>query len=155
NAANFYHRMGEPAKAEQLLRRLLDPKTRAPETTVTWARRVLAVVLASDGNYLHFREALALLEENSKATKDAMEDRQAQGLVLATQPSRRRDAIRVLEGLSADQRSPSADVQFALAQLYEAEGEWAKAWTHMLTLLQTHDSNPVYLARFVRAWLRQ
>ena len=37
--ASFYSRAGQPDKVEPILRRLLDPRTQAPEATVAWAGR--------------------------------------------------------------------------------------------------------------------
>src|SRR5439155_14065036 len=63
-AAAFYAHTGQPAKAAPLLRQLIDPQTKAPDTTVAWARRALASALSVTGNYHQFREALALVDAN-------------------------------------------------------------------------------------------
>jgi lipopolysaccharide biosynthesis regulator YciM len=148
--ASFYGRIGQRAKAEPFLRRLLAPQTMAPAATVAQARRALAVNLALGGNYRQFKEAQALLAESKR---DTVADRQARALVLATRPEHRRQAILLFEELSRLGR-PAAEVRFRLFELYEADGNWPKARAQLLALLGEHDKSPVYLAAYVRALLR-
>src|SRR5262249_20203062 len=92
NAAGFYLRTRQLAKAEPLLRKLIDPDTKAPEGTVSAARRNLALLLSLEGGYSRFREAIALLDKNDQD----METQHTRALVLATQSGFRRDALRLL-----------------------------------------------------------
>jgi tetratricopeptide (TPR) repeat protein len=153
NVAAFYERSGQPDRAEPLLRQLIDPRTKAPRATADWARRVLALALASRGGYARFREARRLCQARGELGEPSLEDRRVLALVLATQPSQRREAIRLLEGLAAHQASPPAEVRWLLARLYEAEGKWPVARGHLLALLKREEKNPVYLARYVRGLL--
>jgi tetratricopeptide (TPR) repeat protein len=66
NAAAFYLRGGQGARAEPHLRGLLAAAGAAAED-VAWARRELAVALAARGDYRQSRAALALLEANRQA----------------------------------------------------------------------------------------
>jgi predicted Zn-dependent protease len=152
SVAAFYTRIGQPGRAEPLLRKLLDRRTRAPEATRAWARRTLALGLAATGSYRLFREAVALLDENKGG--GPAEDRQTRALVLATQPAHRRQAMRLFEELVGPRVAPAPEVRFLLAQLSEADGNWPKARAHLRVLLGEHDKNPVYLAYSVRALLR-
>jgi tetratricopeptide (TPR) repeat protein len=152
--AAFYERTGQQARAEPVLRQLLEPGTRAPEETLRWARRALALTLAFHGTYRQFGEAQALLDENGKADAEETEDRRVRALVLASQPAHRREAIGLLQSLPPDRAASQANVQFLLAQLYEADGDWRRARWELLALLHGHDKNPVYVAHYVKALLR-
>jgi tetratricopeptide (TPR) repeat protein len=151
-AANFYAGIGQPARAAPLLGKLIDPATKAPEPTVAWARRTLALTMPTLGSYSQFKEAVALLDANGAATP---EDRLAKAVVLGMQPVHRREAIHLFEGLGARPGSVPPDAQLLLAQLYEADGNWPRAHALMLALVTEHEKNPLYQARFVRALLRQ
>jgi tetratricopeptide (TPR) repeat protein len=152
NAAAFYLRVNQPHKAEPALRKVLDPQTKAAPEEVAWARRSLALGLAMKGGADQFRGALALLDKNAQGGL-SVEDQRAKAVVLATRPGRRREAIRLLEDL-AGRQPPTADEQFLLAQLYEADRDWPRARDRMLSLLAAHGDNPHYLAYFVRGLLR-
>jgi tetratricopeptide (TPR) repeat protein len=154
NAAGFYLRAGQPAKAEALLNRVLDPSTKAPEPAARAARRALACLLALEGTYKHFQDALTLLEQNGKANGPAVEDQELRALLLATRPAHRPEALRLLEDLPARRLSLAPDVQLLRAQLYEADGNRAKARAALLTLVTHYEHNPRYLAAYVRCLLR-
>lgn len=150
-AASFYARNGQAGKAEPCLRKLIDRKAKAPEATAAWARRTLAIGLAFGGTYQQFREAQELVKEQSDETS---EDRVARALVLATRSEHRREAIRAFEGLSTGGARVASELQFILAQVYETNGDWPKARAQLHSLLKDDEKNPVYLAYFVRASLR-
>ena len=122
--AAFYVRSGQQSRAEPALRRLLEPATGAPEETVRWARRMLALGLAFQDGSRHFRAALALLDENGKAGSEAVEDRRFRALVLASKPAHRREAIRLLEGLFSRRVALEPNFHLLLARLHETEGDW-------------------------------
>jgi tetratricopeptide (TPR) repeat protein len=150
-AAGFFLRAAQPARAEPHLRALL--AAGAPEATAAWARRALAIALAIQGGYPRFKQAQAVLD--ASATRDSVADRQARALVLATQPARRRQAIALFEGLVPRGGPLPPHARFLLAQLYEADGHWAKAEIELLGLLATHANNPAYLARYINGLLRE
>src|SRR5205085_8986245 len=111
DAAGFYARTGQPAKAVPVLRRLIDPATKAPEATVAWARRALAVTLPVMGDYRQFREAIALVEANGTGDKAAAEDRLTKALLLALQPASRKEAIALFESLTVRRSALPPDAQ--------------------------------------------
>jgi tetratricopeptide (TPR) repeat protein len=148
-AAEFYLRAGRREKAEALLRRLADPANGAPVDLAAAARRRLAVCLAGHGRPGAFREALALLDRNAQAAGAAAEDDRARAAVLATRPDHRPEAVRLLEQ-SRRRQALSAEEQYLLVRLYEAENEPAKARDAMLGLLNLDGQNPEYLAHYVR-----
>ena len=151
NLATFYLHH-EPARAEPLLRQLIDPATKAASSLVSQCRRDLALVLVQGGDHQRFREALALLEENQKAGGSVF-DRRVKALVLATRPAYRREAIELLEATSS-QGTPSPEIQFGLARMYEADGRWDLAAVQMQRLLQAPEPNPDHIAYYVAALLR-
>jgi tetratricopeptide (TPR) repeat protein len=153
DAAGFYARAAQPEKARELLRQLIDPKTKAPDAVRRGARRELALSLAYGGNARQFREAEALLEANVKEAGETTEDRRTRALVLATQPGHRGEAIRLFESLSSGRALPP-DVRFLVARLYEADGNWPRAEAQLVALLGEHGSTPAYLAYYAGALLR-
>jgi tetratricopeptide (TPR) repeat protein len=155
SVAAFYLGLGQVAKAEPHLRKLIDPSSQAEAGDVAWARRNLAVAVASRGDYRQFRQALALLDRNRQPQqKDRVEDLHARAMVLATRPSQHRQAIGVLEEIA--QRQPLAAVDlFLLLQLYEGLGEWRKADRCMERLLSADGENRLYLAHCIRGKLRR
>jgi tetratricopeptide (TPR) repeat protein len=157
NAAGFYLRHGRQSEAEPYLRQLLKSDTKTPPQLVAWARQRLALALAFLGNHKNYQEALRLVEENLKDRGDTEESRRISFLVMAshpTDPSRRREAIRLFESLSTKESRPGADMQFMLIRLYEADGDWSAAQSNLRILLAAHEKNSVYLAYYVRALLR-
>jgi cellulose synthase operon protein C len=151
NAANFFTLNGHPDKAVPLLRKLIEPGARTSDAILTWARRTLAMNIATSGDYQQYREALTLIEANGTGT---VNDRLAKAIILAMQPANRRDAIRLFEETSPQLDSVSPDVRFVIAQLYEADGHWQKARVYMLALVNEFDKNPAYLSRYIRGLLR-
>src|SRR5205823_397038 len=109
--ADFYLRTGQPQKAEPHLRKLLEPQQKTPSGDGAWARRNLALVFALRGDYAQRQDALALLEQDRSPNRGAVEDQRARAVVLALQPGRRRDAIRLFEDLLRRQL-PTPDEQF-------------------------------------------
>ncbi|MCS6850891.1 MAG: tetratricopeptide repeat protein [Gemmataceae bacterium] len=157
--AEFYLRAHQPAQAEPLLRRLLEPQLHAGPEEANWARRRLAVQLAGSGSLTRCREALALLDQIADPSAD---DLRARAVVLAGQKSRRfpgqsetarRQAIRLLEELVQRGEATTAD-QFLLAQLYEADGDWPRARARMQPVLAARDVTAMHLGTYVRALLR-
>lgn len=160
NAALFYLRLGALDKAERQLRALMALQEKAPEDAA-WARRTLAVGLASSGDYQRSRMALSLLglaegpDRPRSLLKDSVDVRRAQAVVLAVQKNtrQRRQAIARLEALR-ERREATADDQFLLAQLYDGIGDWPKARDRMQQLLAENSDNAVYLAYYVQGLLR-
>lgn len=163
-AAGFYLRAGRLDQSEPLLRKLIDRKVPAAPADVGWARRGLALQLASSGDHRRYADALALvgIQVNAKgvelaaghATDDAFDELRAQVRVLA-KPNRsvyRRLAVSLLEDLGKRQKLPD-DEQFLLAQMYDAGGDWPKA-RDLLRPLTVQGKNPLHLAYHARGSLR-
>lgn len=153
-AANYYSRAGQPAQAEPLLRKLIDPSLKAPETTITWARRALALTLAAQGNQARLQEAQALIEENRKREGANLENRRVQAILLASQPGQRGQAIKACEDLSTDIKTVPEQMRLLLAQLHEADSNWPAAERVLLSLVQENERNPVNIARYIQGLVR-
>lgn len=157
----FHLRVGEPAKAEPLLRRLVSDAS-LPADQAARARRMLAVVLASQGDFRKTRQALVyldLVEDKGPprpGSAESPDDVRVAVYVLAMQRTRpmRQRAIRLLEYLEEHDR-PSPDDHFFLAQLYEAVGDWPKARERMLGLLAERGDDAGYLTYFTRGLVRR
>jgi tetratricopeptide (TPR) repeat protein len=154
--ARFYLRTRQTATAEPWLRKLIEPKLGAPETAVTWARRELALLLASRRSYPLFLEALALLDANRTKAGETPENSLVRCQVLASQPARRREAINLLQNQKTPTHGSASSPlgTFLLAQLHEADGNWPRARTLMSDLLTEHGNDPSFVAYFARGLLR-
>ncbi len=153
--ASFYLRGGEVKKAEPHLRQMIVSSGRWEEETPRWARRHLAIALASSGDFQQTRQALGLIEENLRERTQTPEDLRIQALVLAMQPGGRRESIRALER-SYSRLRPTLGEQLLLAQLFDANHDWPKANEYLLALLNSRGGDaPPYLAYYVRALLRR
>jgi len=154
-AANFHLRTGNVAAAEELLGRLVDGDVAAGKSDRIWARRRLALLLATRPGYQNRQEALKLIEQNLAEEKDSVQDRRVKAGMLAKDPSTdsRQLAIQELEDLVAGQGNASADDLYELHQLYLAEGNWVKAAAQMRRLLADYGPRPRYLVPYVRALL--
>jgi tetratricopeptide (TPR) repeat protein len=154
-AAAFYLRGGDAEKADSHLLHLITGKDASTDATAKrWARRTLALSLASSGVFSKSREGLVLLEENLRERPGDPDDQRVRALVLALQPGGRRESIRSLETSFAHMR-PAPGEQFLLARLYEADRNWPRAKELLLGLLGGQGGdNPSFLAYYVVASLR-
>jgi tetratricopeptide (TPR) repeat protein len=153
DAAAFFLRQNQPLQAEPLLRRLIGLSKTASENAA-WARRQLALALARTGNERALTEALALLAQNARGGRPSAGDQRVKAVVLAAQPRRRREAIRLVEEL-VKRRTGRPEDQFLLARLYEATGQWPRARARMLALLAEVGEQPLYLAHYADSLLRR
>jgi tetratricopeptide (TPR) repeat protein len=159
-AADFYLRTNDLAEAEACLRKVIGLGAKDAEAA-TWARSVLAVVLAASGDYQRSREAMKLVgltdEKAEKAPPPSqnVEQERSMAAVLALKPGRREHlrAIEILERL-AGRQALSREDRFLLIQLYEQVGKPQRAWDLMVPLLQA-GGNPRYLAHAVGFLLDQ
>ena len=166
NLAAYYVALGDAPKAESHLRRLLEvlqqhvqdgpAADRASPEDLAGTRRALASVLASAPNQRQFEEALAFLDHNLKANGNKVEDRRLKAALLATRISQRKAAISLLEEVKKEQPL-SADEQYTLFRLYEADANWQEAQETMLVLLGSPagEKNAVFRARYARRLLRR
>ncbi len=156
-AVDFYlrHEMEEEAGVQ--LARFLDGGLRATDGDLAWARRSQAMLLLAGGSRAAVDRALALIEANLASPVATLQDRRTQGLLLAAHPdrARRREARRVLEDVVAQQRPANPEDVFLLAQLYQADGDWARAAGHMRGLLGAHAAEPRYAAWYAAGLLQR
>ena len=154
-AADFCLRHARTVDAERHLRAIIEEHSRASQQLAAWARRGLAVVLATRGGDAEYQEAQQLIEQNMAGGLEPNDDARARAVVLATRPdaAARREAIRILH--EASQRwTPRPNERFLLVQLCDAEGEWTRARKHMLGLVVGPDPDATYLAYFVEHMIR-
>jgi tetratricopeptide (TPR) repeat protein len=149
-AAVFYGRTRQLPKAEECLRKILELPDSSGDRGHSWARRHLAAVLAQAGTYSQYQSALALLARNQPATPD---DERALGLVLATQPGRREQAIALLEKCHRDKALPVHE-EFLLAQLHAANGNSNKALEHLTRVASVEHADPQHVASLIELLLK-
>ena len=141
--------------AEEELKHFLEPSSKAAPADRQWARRTLAGLLAVQGNRQKFDEALALIEENLRDSKNAVDDLRAKALLLATRPIYRRQAIRLLKEIGQKSQLIAGD-RYLLFGLYEVDDNWLEAKETMLALLTSPEgANPFYLAEYIRRLLQR
>jgi tetratricopeptide (TPR) repeat protein len=161
SAATYHLSTGHLREAEASLRRLAGLGDRSP-VDAAWARRTLAMVMASGGDARRASEALSLLgpadgiEPAQSRGVRSVQDRRARAIVLAAQANRerRKEAIGLLEGI-LQEGSASADDRFMLAQLYESDGNWTKAREQMLALMASDGDDPKYVIYYTLNLLRR
>jgi tetratricopeptide (TPR) repeat protein len=149
--AAFGIRTQQPGQAEPLLRKILEPSSKASEPEAAWARRSLAVVLAASRTYPRYQEAVKLVPDDAKAGSAPPEERLARATVLAMGPGRaqHREAVRLFEELR-EKGHPLAPVQlFLLAQLREEDNHWSEARKVFEALLSTSE-NQQFLGHYIR-----
>ena len=145
--------VGETEKAERLLRQLSDRIANTP--TAIWARRTLALTLASKGDYRNGTDALGLIDINLQEHPDSPEDKRARAIVLLGRPGSRRQSIRLLEE-SFIRIKPLSDELFLLAKLYETDGQWNKANELYLDLLTNRAiANPRFMVEYILGLIRR
>lgn len=155
-----------PREAEPLLRRFTRGELRdTPAADVAWARRALAMVLASGTDYQRFSEALQLvglkLDGSGRLAREpgddeSTENRRARARVLASQNQKqfRERAIEVLEDL-ARARALTPEDEFVLALLYESEGQTRKSQEKLKVLVQPQTRTAQYLAQYAMSLITQ
>jgi cellulose synthase operon protein C len=159
--ASFALATGAVDQAQADLKKLIDLQNKAP-ADAQWARRLLAIVLASSGNRGKSLEALKLLglvNEGASylpATTESIDDIRAKVKVLSFRNNRdaRRAAIRGLQQIIERELSTTDD-QYLLFQLYQADGNRSKAEGQLQSLLAGHGENPPFLAQYILILLRQ
>jgi tetratricopeptide (TPR) repeat protein len=148
HAADFHQHAGQAAKAQPFLEALVTTGASAPAEYVDRARRQLASILAAKGS-ADYARALTLIDENLHKRPGNAADIRARAFIEAVQPSQRRQAIRVFEE-TARRQPLSTDEQLQLAQLFDADGEGARAREQVVALLTAQPENPQFLAYYVR-----
>ena len=150
NVANYYYRTNRIADAKAQLMRIIERKVDASKQQVMQARRRLALILSEQGDQQSRNEAMQWIEKNlAEAPKSSM-DQYLKAVIMANDLSGKhnQEAIASLEKLLASQSSQHPQIQFALAQLYLADGNWPAFKTRMEKLLRNHRDVPQYVATY-------
>ncbi len=142
-----------PDKVEEFLN-WLEQLAQVSRTDKAWIHRTRAELLLGRGRLAAQDQALALVEQNLKDDPGSVADQLLKGNLLALRPSRRGEAVDVLEPLGAANRLDSNE-QFLLAQLYLAQREEQKYQDEMFKLLKSRTRSPQHLAHFVNYWIGQ
>ncbi len=132
-AADFFTKTGQTAALEAQMEAILK---RGSKTVSAWARRTLALSLATSADGEQVRRALTVIEPAISAAKtgggakspEDVENLRTFARVLGAQQTaaERARAIGVLEALAAKDLANTAD-RLLLAQLEEASGHWSRA----------------------------
>ena len=138
---------------------------------VAWARRTLALALASSGDFKKIGQALELMSSPQPATAEAAakpvdpeEDQRVLARVLDAQktPEHRKQAIKILRKL-LDQSEAGPEDRYLLARLLDIDGDWPGAQEQYRELVlrtetardvETLTRRPLYLAQFANGLIR-
>lgn len=161
SVAQAHLRAGRLSEAEPLLRRLLEARGARPEDR-SWARKSLALVLATGTDYQRFNDALKMVgmgldsdgrltHKSSSSAEETIDDKRTQARVLATQEQQqfRQNAIQLLEGLGKD-HALLPDDEYVLALLYDAEGRWPKCRELLEKLSKNPSPSEQHLVRYAQ-----
>jgi tetratricopeptide (TPR) repeat protein len=167
---DFFIRTKQLDKVSSLLNKILKNGNGKTNEMTVWAKRTLALALATGTDPKQLKEALSLVEPHvqpgdagAKATGDP-EDVRILTRVLESQgtPEHRARAVKLLQSL-VTQNVATAEDRFRLARLIDAGGDWPGARERYRDLvartdnaqdLETLNRRPVYLFQFANAVLR-
>ena len=130
----------------------LDRAANLSASDKAWANRIRVALLLKKGRLADQDQALGLIEQNLKSDPYSIEDQRNKATVLALRPSRRGEAVKILEPLGAANLLDAKE-QFLLAQLYLGQREEQKYQDEMLKLLNLKTRSPQHLAHFVNYWI--
>src|SRR5262249_55496870 len=136
--ADFYMRRRKFSEAEPLLTRLLEDESRVTGADRLQCRRNLALALLGRNDATLHKRAQELVAENLALNPKSEADQRASAMILALSPERasRLEAAQLLEKIVANQQvDGNAESRFALASLYVDLGDFAKAGSHLRTLV--------------------
>ncbi|MEM8679536.1 MAG: tetratricopeptide repeat protein, partial [Planctomycetota bacterium] len=121
---------------------------------VVTARRSLADVIAANGTYESFREAMELLDENEERLGGLADEDLVLGAQIASRRveyQTRKEALEKLE-LVRSRRKLSDGALLIMAQLYQGLDDWSATQSLMLDMLSRNPSNEALLDRWL-TWL--
>ena len=150
--AEYCMRVGDQVAAQGWLERLADSEHPLPAADQAWARRKLALVLASQGGEERFRRARSLLEANLEQSGSNAADQQALAAILGSHSDRQSvlEAISILENLVQTQTPVSLDDQFLLAECFLRIEDWTNYSRTMRSVLGSGGANEEkYVRRYV------
>jgi len=157
NAATFYLRVNQVAKAQAQLMRIIRGEVNATKEQRMLARRRMAMMLSQQAGAKNREEATAWIEMNLAEEPESLDDQYLKAVILANDLTGRhnQEAIALLEKLFATQRNPGPEMLFTLAQLYRAEGNWREYRLRMDKLLKNYRDVPQYLAAYAAALIEE
>jgi tetratricopeptide (TPR) repeat protein len=150
-------RSGHLAQARSLLREYLaTAETSGPAANVAWARRTLALSLASTGTYPNYAQALELIGQNLKNASASDADRRVQAIVQASFPTvdSRDKALETLSRLAERPNVLSLDDRIVMARLFLSRGEWVRS-SQIFREVVGKSKDPRHLSAYVDALLSQ
>ncbi|MGO9110050.1 MAG: tetratricopeptide repeat protein [Thermoguttaceae bacterium] len=153
--ADFYLRNQQLQRAAPLIERLLSGEVHASESDLVGARRIKATILKKEG-YPKFKEATELVDRNLASPLASAQDKRLKVSILLADPGRAYgpQVLELAESLVASGGAePNPEDRFQLAQLYLARGAWERCRDQMEKLVNGSQSNPRYLAAYVRMLL--
>ncbi|MFM7151521.1 MAG: tetratricopeptide repeat protein, partial [Gemmataceae bacterium] len=152
--AKLYLRQNRPLDAEKVLLKMLEPRVSVLEEDLPGIRRMLALVLTAPEQPMdRVDTALAVLALNRGPAGESALDKRLSLLVRGRRAADRADILKALEELSTDPE-PGSEEQLRLALLYQQQGDWPRARSLLLTLLNRDEENPGVLAALVDGLLR-
>ncbi|HET6325095.1 MAG TPA: tetratricopeptide repeat protein, partial [Planctomycetaceae bacterium] len=145
------------AQAQSLLKEYL-ATAQAPNepANAAWARRTLALSMASAGTYPSYAHALELIDQNLKRDSNSDADRRVEAMIQASFPtvSSRDKALETLSRLAERANALSPDDRIVMARLYLSRGEWVRA-SQIFREVVAKSKDPRHLAAYVDALLGQ
>ncbi len=130
----------------------VDQVTNRSSSDKAWVNRIRFALLLNKGRPAGQDQALGLVEQNLKNDPNGIEDQRLKATVLALRPSRRDEAVKILEQLGGANLLDAND-RFLLAQLYLGQREEQKYQDEMFRLLNLKVRSPQHLAHFVNYWI--
>ena len=153
--ADFYVRSKDPQRAAPFIDRLLNGGLQTSESDLVAARRMKAILLFNEG-YPKLKEAIELIDRNLASPLASARDKRLKLRFLLADPRRARGPL-VLELakslVETGGTEPDPDDRLQLARIYLTRGDWEHCREQMTRLVNGGQSNPDYLAAFVRMLL--
>jgi tetratricopeptide (TPR) repeat protein len=151
--ADFYVRCGRLNRARDVLHELIDSpqSTTAANQAKILARRLLAELIASRGNFRELQQAVEMLRAN--AASDGVLQPEDLGLTVSLlagrpEPASWRQAIELLEKLNRS-RSLNMAQRITLARLLERVGRWTDCRDEFVSIVAAPNTPPPYVAELV------
>ncbi|MBN2578219.1 MAG: tetratricopeptide repeat protein [Pirellulales bacterium] len=150
----FYLKSDQPKEAEPLLQRVLQGKVKAEKQDVCWARRNMAALEASRGDYASLKKARKMIEENLADFPNSTPDRRSLAFIdlYDPDPGVREQGMKLIQTM-IEEKKASTDDLFQLARQYLSRGDWKNASDMFLKLLTMAGNDSRYLGTYIRALL--
>jgi cellulose synthase operon protein C len=173
SVAEFYQKVGKPAEAEEILKRIVAGKIKAGEADLIQARRLLAKNILAKGGPKNIDIARNLIEQNLASAGNSVDDLRikAQILSLSANHACKDEAILAYSKIAEGQQAAPDDI-FNLAILYLAKekqyqetsrpsgnavnrdsDEWNKAKKLFQRLESIQSNDPRFMALYANASL--